>query len=128
MYPKSNYAQKLRRLRVCAKKCECIRRSVYCVYKMSEWSDSKHVHPFREALKEADSVKTQSLQILEDEKNKLKQELENNHKGQSELVKVQHLFILFFLMVCTSIRAHVFHLLGVLIMTGFNLIPPPAQG
>lgn len=50
--------------------------------------------PFREALKEADSVKTQSLQMLENENNNLKQELDNSHKGQSELVKVQHVFIL----------------------------------
>lgn len=93
MYPKSNYAQKLRRLRVCARKCECTRRST-CLYKLSERSDSELVCPFREALKEADSVKTQSLQMLENENNKLKQELDNNHKGQSELVKVQRVFIL----------------------------------
>lgn len=94
MYPKSNCAQKLRRLRVCARKCECIRRSICCLCKLSERSDSERLCPFREALKEADSVKTQSLQMLENENNKLKQELNNNNKGQSELVKVQHLFIL----------------------------------
>ncbi|XP_076586254.1 CAP-Gly domain-containing linker protein 1 isoform X5 [Chaetodon auriga] len=42
-----------------------------------------------EELKEADSVKTQSLQMLQDENNKLSQELDNNHKGQGDLVKLK---------------------------------------
>ncbi len=45
---------------------------------------------FSEKLKEADCVKTQSLQMLQDENNKLAQELENSHKGQSDFVKVKH--------------------------------------
>lgn len=44
-----------------------------------------------EELKDADSVKTQSLQTLQDENSKLTQELDSNHKGQGDLVKVQHL-------------------------------------
>ncbi|XP_044052290.1 CAP-Gly domain-containing linker protein 1 isoform X7 [Siniperca chuatsi] len=42
-----------------------------------------------EELKEAVSVKTQSLQMLQDENNKLTQELDNSHKGQSDLVKLK---------------------------------------
>ncbi|XP_041792248.1 CAP-Gly domain-containing linker protein 1 isoform X2 [Chelmon rostratus] len=42
-----------------------------------------------EELKEVDSVKTQSLQMLQDENNKLTQELDNSHKGQSDLVKLK---------------------------------------
>ncbi|XP_035514473.1 CAP-Gly domain-containing linker protein 1 isoform X5 [Morone saxatilis] len=42
-----------------------------------------------EELKEAVSVKTQSLQMLQDENNKLTQELDNNHKGQSDIVKLK---------------------------------------
>lgn len=49
---------------------------------------------FSEELKEVDSVKTQSLQMLQDENNKLTQELDNSHKGQSDLVKVQHLIFI----------------------------------
>ncbi|XP_070712165.1 CAP-Gly domain-containing linker protein 1 isoform X2 [Pempheris klunzingeri] len=40
-----------------------------------------------EELKEAASVKTESLQTMQDENNKLTLELENSHKGQSDLVK-----------------------------------------
>lgn len=53
----------------------------------------KHLYLFSEVLKEADSVKTRSLQMLKEANNKLTQELDNNHKGQSELVKVQHVLI-----------------------------------
>lgn len=64
----------------------------------------KHLYLFSEVLKEADSVKTRSLQMLKEANNKLTQELDNNHKGQSELVKVQHVFILKMLQKYTSIR------------------------
>ncbi len=47
---------------------------------------------FSEELKEAVSVKTQSLQMLQDENNKLTQELDGSHKGQSDLVKVQRFY------------------------------------
>lgn len=50
---------------------------------------------FSEELKEADCVKTKSLQMLQDENNKLTQELDNSHKGQSDLLKVQHIVSLF---------------------------------
>ncbi|XP_074493969.1 CAP-Gly domain-containing linker protein 1 isoform X7 [Sebastes fasciatus] len=42
-----------------------------------------------EELKEAVTVKTQSLQKLQDKNNKLTQELDNGHKGQSDLVKLK---------------------------------------
>ncbi|XP_063753394.1 CAP-Gly domain-containing linker protein 1 isoform X4 [Eleginops maclovinus] len=42
-----------------------------------------------EELKEADSAKTQSLQKLQDEKNKLNLELENNQNHQSDLEKLK---------------------------------------
>ncbi|XP_022613366.1 CAP-Gly domain-containing linker protein 1 isoform X3 [Seriola dumerili] len=42
-----------------------------------------------EELKEAVSVKSQSLQILQDENSKLTQDLDNNHKDQSDLVKLE---------------------------------------
>ncbi|XP_041854486.1 CAP-Gly domain-containing linker protein 1 isoform X4 [Melanotaenia boesemani] len=42
-----------------------------------------------EELKEAVSVKTQSLQMLQDETSKLRQKLDDNHKEQSDLVKVK---------------------------------------
>lgn len=49
---------------------------------------------FSEKFKEAVSVKSQSLQKLQDENNKLTQDLDSNHKGQSELMKVQHFTLL----------------------------------
>lgn len=49
-----------------------------------------------EDLKEADSVKTRSLQALKDENNKLTQELDHSHTGQSELTKVEHALIFLF--------------------------------
>uniref|UniRef100_A0A3Q1CNA0 CAP-Gly domain-containing protein n=1 Tax=Amphiprion ocellaris TaxID=80972 RepID=A0A3Q1CNA0_AMPOC len=42
-----------------------------------------------EDLKEAVSVKSQSLQMLQDENNKLTQELDNNHRDQGDLVKLK---------------------------------------
>ncbi|XP_034726880.1 CAP-Gly domain-containing linker protein 1 isoform X6 [Etheostoma cragini] len=42
-----------------------------------------------EELKEAVTVKTQSLQMLQDENNKLTLELDSSHKDQSELVKLK---------------------------------------
>ena len=44
-----------------------------------------------EELKEAISVKSQSLQTLQDENNKLTQERDNSHKDQSDLVKVLYI-------------------------------------
>lgn len=43
---------------------------------------------FSEVLKEEDSAKTRSLQVLKDENNKLTQELDSSRQGQSELLKV----------------------------------------
>lgn len=60
---------------------------------LSECYDFWQLYLFSEALKEADSMKTRSLQMLKDENSKLTQELDNDHKGQSEHVKVQHVFI-----------------------------------
>lgn len=37
------------------------------------------------------SAKSQSVQALQDENKKLTQELDTSHKGQGDLVKVQHL-------------------------------------
>ncbi|KAM6945118.1 CAP-Gly domain-containing linker protein 1 isoform 3-T4 [Lycodopsis pacificus] len=42
-----------------------------------------------EELKVADSVKTQSLQMLQDENNKLTLDTDNNHKAMSDLVKLK---------------------------------------
>uniref|UniRef100_A0A1A8QSR9 CAP-Gly domain-containing protein n=1 Tax=Nothobranchius rachovii TaxID=451742 RepID=A0A1A8QSR9_9TELE len=42
-----------------------------------------------EELKEAVSVKSECLQILQDQNNKLSQQLDNNHKDQSDHVKLQ---------------------------------------
>ncbi|XP_031164833.1 CAP-Gly domain-containing linker protein 1 isoform X8 [Sander lucioperca] len=42
-----------------------------------------------EELKEVVTVKTQSLQMLQDENSKLTRELDNHHKEQSELVKLK---------------------------------------
>lgn len=47
-----------------------------------------------EDLKKANSAKTQSLQALKDENDKLTQELDNSHKGQNELVKVKQAYFL----------------------------------
>lgn len=43
---------------------------------------------FSEVLKEEDSSKTRSLQVLKDENNKLTQELDSSRQGHSELLKV----------------------------------------
>lgn len=43
-----------------------------------------------EKLKEAVSVKSQSLQKLQDENNKLTQDLDSKCKDQSDVVKVQN--------------------------------------
>lgn len=43
---------------------------------------------FSEVLKEEDSAKTRSLQVLKDENNRLTQELDSSRQGQSELLKV----------------------------------------
>lgn len=40
-------------------------------------------------MKKADSAKTQSLEVLKDENNKVTQELDISHQGQSELIKVK---------------------------------------
>lgn len=53
-------------------------------------SESNILFLFSEELKEAVSVKSQSLQTLQDENNKLTQELDKDHKDQSDRVKVQH--------------------------------------
>lgn len=45
---------------------------------------------FSEALKEADTAKMHALQQLKDENKTLAQELDNSHKGQSELSKVNN--------------------------------------
>lgn len=45
--------------------------------------------PFSEDLKEADSEKTRSLQALKDENAKLTRDLDDSHRGQSELKKVK---------------------------------------
>uniref|UniRef100_A0A1A7WYF7 CAP-GLY domain containing linker protein 1a n=1 Tax=Iconisemion striatum TaxID=60296 RepID=A0A1A7WYF7_9TELE len=42
-----------------------------------------------EELKEAVSVKSESLQTLQDQNDKLSQQLDNNHKDQSDLVKLE---------------------------------------
>ncbi|XP_060894922.1 CAP-Gly domain-containing linker protein 1 isoform X6 [Labrus mixtus] len=42
-----------------------------------------------EELKEAVSVKTQSLQSLQDDNSKLTQELDSKHKGQSDVIKLK---------------------------------------
>lgn len=47
-----------------------------------------------EELKRADSAKTQSIQALKDENDKLTQELDISHKGQSELIKVKGAYFL----------------------------------
>lgn len=44
---------------------------------------------FSEALKEADSAKTRTLQQLKEENKTLTQQVDNRHKGQSELSKVK---------------------------------------
>lgn len=45
--------------------------------------------PFSEDLKEADCEKTRSLQALKDENAKLTRDLDDGHRGQSELKKVK---------------------------------------
>lgn len=47
-----------------------------------------------EDLKKTDSAKKQSLRALKDENDKLTQELDNSHKGQSELTKVKRAYFL----------------------------------
>lgn len=54
----------------------------------------KSVISFSEVLKEADSAKTRSLQVLQDENSKLTQELDGSRQGQSELLKVNRLLTL----------------------------------
>lgn len=66
---------------------------------------------FSEVLKEEDSAKTRSLQVLQDDNKKLTQELDSSRQGQSELLKVN--------------RAHhrVMHKLNLLTLDFFFFLP-----
>lgn len=57
--------------------------TLLCIYLLSE------------KLKETVSVKSQSLQRLQDENKKLTGDLENKHKEQQDFVKVQHFTFVF---------------------------------
>lgn len=71
---------------------EGISTSQYVVYMSCQHflDDSNILYFSSEVLKEAASAKSQSLEILQDENNKLTQERDNSQKGQSDLVKVQY--------------------------------------